>query len=198
LLNQFVFHWTPDRAVYIGAQSLPWDARCAGIYVGLGLNLILYLALRRHCRDLPSSPVLIVGAATMALPAVVDILSLLLELRTPSNGVRFVTGMLFGGYFCMYLYPAFRRMVSRPCRLRIDTTPVGDLRLALLLYVAIGCVVLAKVADTASAFYIVSAAAYVGFGGMLLIFVGGIVIAGVSVFRGDPRTPPGWPRSTRG
>lgn len=192
--SQLVFHWSAEKAVYIGGQSLLWDARCAGIYIGLGFSLLVQWALRAR-GTLPSLKLLAVGGAVTCLPAAADLLSLAIRLRAPSNEIRLVTGMLFGAFFGMCLYPAFRATVG----FRSDEGPPRA-----RCFVAVGSSIAAgialRVSDTELGFYVLSGLSIVGFGSMMLMFVTGLVV-GVSMLCGGRHlstvsTPAGTDRAT--
>jgi uncharacterized membrane protein len=94
--NTWLFHWVPAKAIWIGGHTLSWDARCAGIYAGFGAGVLCQLAVGRGGLRRPSVRLLTVGILFMS-PLFVDVLSLFLGYRAPSNDVRFLTGLLFGG-----------------------------------------------------------------------------------------------------
>jgi len=105
LLNTYLFHWVPAKALWIGGHTLSWDARCAGIYAGFGAGVLCQLALGWSRRSAPSARLLAASFLFM-LPLFLDVLSLFLGQRAPSNDVRFFTGLLFGGALSACLFPA--------------------------------------------------------------------------------------------
>ena len=111
LLDAVLFHWTPDRAIWIGGHTLSWDARCAGIYAGFALGAAYQLAADWRAWRVPSAGSLLV-VALFALPLFADVLSLMLSLRAPSNDLRFLTGLLFGGALSIALVPAAMSLAS--------------------------------------------------------------------------------------
>ena len=110
--EKYIFHWTPEKAIYLDGFSLLWDARCAGIYSGFGFGLIFHLFGGWRNKNLPSFNIVVFNTL-MFLPMFFDILTLWLELRKPSNDIRFLTGIFFGGAFCIWLYPAFISLFSQ-------------------------------------------------------------------------------------
>jgi uncharacterized membrane protein len=94
--NTWFFHWVPAKAIWIGGHTLSWDARCAGIYAGFGAGVLCRFAISHGRGRKPSAPLLALGVLFM-LPLFADVLSLFLGYRLPSNDVRFLTGLLFGG-----------------------------------------------------------------------------------------------------
>ena len=111
-LNTYVFHWVPEKAIYIGGQSLLWDARCSGIYIGFGIGVLWMILSGRTSNNLPPWPILLVNTFMFA-PMFIDLISLWTGVRKPSNDIRYLTGILFGGALSMYLYPAFTTIVYR-------------------------------------------------------------------------------------
>lgn len=107
----YVLHWVPEKAIYIGGHSLPWDARCSGIYVGIGFGFVWLLFTAIRCCKLPKLPILCLNTI-MFLPMIVDITTLWFKLRAPSNDIRYLTGLMFGSSLSMYAYPVFVSILS--------------------------------------------------------------------------------------
>jgi uncharacterized membrane protein len=102
----------PSKALWIGGYTLPWDARCSGIYIGFGISATYHLVSNRRTSTLPPAFVILFTAVILtALP--LDVLTALLGLREPSNYIRFVTGLLFGAALCVFLYPAFIVLIRK-------------------------------------------------------------------------------------
>lgn len=106
LLDRYLLHWTPSKALWIGGQTLSWDARCAGIYVGFGAGVIGQLAARRTAWGTPSTRVWLLNALLM-LPLFADVFAIQFGFKSPSNDTRYLTGLLWGMAFSIYLLPAF-------------------------------------------------------------------------------------------
>lgn len=106
ILNTFIFHWEPSKAVWIGWHTLSWDARCSGIYIGFGAGVLYQIVVSRKRAGLSGAGHLALNAALM-LPLFIDVFTVRYELRLPSNDIRYATGLLFGEAFSAYLYPAF-------------------------------------------------------------------------------------------
>jgi len=105
LAQASLFHWTPERAIWIGGHTLSWDARCAGIYAGFALAAGYQLAASWRAWRVP--PIRILAIVGMfALPLFADVLSIAFGFRVPSNDVRFLTGLLFGAALSIALLPA--------------------------------------------------------------------------------------------
>lgn len=98
-------HWVPEKAIYVGGHTLPWDARCAGIYLGFGLALAWTLVGGSKKVIISRLPILALNTI-MLVPLCLDVLSLILKLRYPSNEIRYLTGIFFGSALCIYLYSA--------------------------------------------------------------------------------------------
>lgn len=168
--RHYVLHWTPDRAIYIGGHPVPWDARCAGIYTGFGVALLWMLLRRRRAGLVPSLPVLALHAL-LCVPFVLDVATLWAGLRAPSNHLRFLTGILLGGGFCLVLYPAFLSLAlpgfARPQRLELDgwhTTLLAALCAAFGL----------RYVDTAVAWAALTSVMALGFGAVAFFLAGNL------------------------
>ncbi len=114
-LEQYLFHWTPDKAVWLGGPSLSWDARCAGIYAGFAVGLLCQLALRWKSWPQPSGR-LLAACAPLAAPLFVDVLANAAGIWPASNDARFATGLLFGNALSLCLAPAFASLFDRATR----------------------------------------------------------------------------------
>jgi len=104
-LQAWLFHWTPDRALWSGGETLSWDARCAGIYAGFAVGVIYQLAAVWRKSGLPTPGALLLFGV-LALPLFADVASLALGYRAPSNDVRYLSGLLFGGGLSVALAPS--------------------------------------------------------------------------------------------
>lgn len=118
LLTVYFFHWLPSKAIWIGGHTLPWDARCSGIYIGFGTGTCYRILVEIRTRQFPPWPILI-AVTWMFLPLLLDVLSIMGGMRTPSNNVRYFTGIFFGCALSVYLYPAiivlgFPRGIDKP------------------------------------------------------------------------------------
>lgn len=105
-LNTYIFHWVSEKAIYVGGQSLLWDARCSGIYTGFSIGLFWMFLTRRKCNSLPPYPLLLINTS-LFIPMFIDLTTLWAGIREPSNDIRYLTGILFGGALSVYLYPTF-------------------------------------------------------------------------------------------
>lgn len=106
LLNTYIFHWEPSKAIWIGGHTLSWDARCSGIYIGFAVGVLCQVAInRKSYKSLPSN--LFIVNALLFLPLFFDVFTVRYGLRVASNDMRYLTGLLFGEAFSAFLYPAF-------------------------------------------------------------------------------------------
>jgi uncharacterized membrane protein len=112
LLNTTFFHWSPEKALWLGEHTLSWDARCAGMYIGFGVGVLYHLLLDGRANRLPPLPILL-AVSLLFLPLFLDVFTIMYGVRTPSNDVRFLTGLLFGQALSVYLYPTFITIVVR-------------------------------------------------------------------------------------
>lgn len=114
-LDIYLFHWMPEKAIWIGGNTLSWDARCAGIYVGFGIGIMYHLLFSRNAKNLPPLAMLLT-VSLLFVPLFLDILTIRYGIRQPSNSLRFLTGILFGQALSVYLYPAFNTLtVATAC-----------------------------------------------------------------------------------
>lgn len=163
LLAQYLFHWTPDRAIWLGGQTLSWDARCAGIYAGFGIALIYHLLFRRLHAQLPSRS-LLTTAAVVSLPMFIDVTGIQFELHAPSNLIRHLTGLWFGVAFCCLLYPAIQQIagLGRPSAAAASS----DRRRLLLLTAAGSAASALTTVDRLPFYYLLEGLAWFGLGGL--------------------------------
>jgi len=101
-LFHFLCHQLPERSFYIAGHPLAVCARCAGIYLGFLLLLLVY-PLVRSLRDtnLPHRRWLLLAAA----PLVIDFGVTFLGIWENTHTSRFVTGFLFGAVTVFYIMP---------------------------------------------------------------------------------------------
>lgn len=103
-IGGLVCHQMPERTLQIGGRLLFVCARDTGMYLGLFVGLSL-LCMRR--KDASGPPNLYVTLA-MILPMMVDGTTQAIGLRTSTNQLRVITGLLFGtaiSPFLVYLLP---------------------------------------------------------------------------------------------
>src|SRR6185503_1255622 len=93
ILDAVLLHWTPEKAIWIGDLTLPWDARCAGIYIGFGVGTLFHLIVEARANRLPPLPALLFFAGLLA-PLFIDVGTAQLGLRSASNDWRLLTGAL--------------------------------------------------------------------------------------------------------
>lgn len=105
-LDTGLFHWTPEKAVWVSGHTLSWDSRCAGIYIGIGIGVLYHLLFGRKAKHLPPLTILLT-VSLLFIPLFLDVMTITYGIRPPSNDIRFLTGLLFGQALNAYLYPAF-------------------------------------------------------------------------------------------
>jgi uncharacterized membrane protein len=160
-----------EKAIYVGGHSLCWDARCAGIYTGFGVGLVWMFLVGRKSKNLPSWPILLLNTL-MFTPLFIDLISIWSGLREPSNDIRYLTGILFGGAFSMYLYPAFIALVFQEGRNR---PPVNSFtQYGIFLFMNVG-IFFVKEMDGVIAYVALSGLSFLGFGGLVVILLAGLV-----------------------
>lgn len=174
-LNTYIFHWTPEKAIYIGGHSLFWDARCSGIYVGFGIGLLYLLIAGRKDKELPPKHILLINAL-MFFFMFIDLGSVWVGFREPSNDMRYLTGLLFGEALSLYLYPAFIALVFSGGR---NHTAIDSIiKYSIFIFAGITAFFMKEV-DSAIAFIILCAFSFAGFVSLLIIVLVGS-IKGVS------------------
>jgi uncharacterized membrane protein len=161
----------PEKAIYIGGHSLFWDARCAGIYVGFGIGLVWLFLVGKKSRNLPAWPILLFNTL-MFCAVFIDLINIWIGLREPSNNIRYFTGILFGGALSVYLYPAFATLVFPDGQNRASI--VSFTRYGMFLFVSIGTFFV-KEMDNIGVFFALSGFSFLGFGGLIVILLVGLV-----------------------
>lgn len=91
-VGRLVCHQLPERTLWVGGHYLPVCARDTGAYLGLLLGYFL-LPLRR--KEACGPPNLWI-TSLMAVPMIVDAGTQWIGLRTSTNELRLITGLLFG------------------------------------------------------------------------------------------------------
>jgi len=187
-LNPLIFHWSPEKAVEIGGGALLWDARCAGIYIGIGIGVLWHICTAPTSCMLPPRAVRRLLYA-MLVPMFLDVLSLATFLREASNGVRFATGILFGGAFTAWMYPAFAAVQFR----RGGNLPaLGSVTSLVKFGVISGVPLVLTWAGATAGLYLLDAIAIVGFLALLAMFSVALGTAAVRWARVVQRKG-GWP-----
>lgn len=92
-IGSLVCHQRSDRMIFVGGHYLPVCARDTGVFVGLIVGYLLVIVFRSKKSKGP--PNLLVAMAMM-LPLLIDSFSQLFGLRTSTNDLRLLTGLLFG------------------------------------------------------------------------------------------------------
>jgi len=169
LLAHYLFHWTSEKAIWLGGHTLSWDARCAGIYAGFGCALLLQFFWYQRRITLPPWPILAM-AAGFSLPMFIDVGTVAYGLRLASNPIKYLTGAWFGISFCCILFPA----VAQFNRQRKPRLQLNFVRFSLIL--AIGSAVSYLTHwNHPIAFYLLEALAWLGFSGLVLLLLAGLL-----------------------
>ena len=91
-IGSLVCHQMPERTFQIGGNSLPVCARDTGVYIGFLTGYPLVFMSRKGGSG-PPNPWF---TLSMALPMMLDALTQFFGLRTSTNELRLITGLLFG------------------------------------------------------------------------------------------------------
>ncbi len=170
-LDRYLFHWMPSKAIWIGGQTLSWDARCAGIYLGFALGVLYQLSAGRVAWRMPSARFLAVTVFLM-LPLFADVFAIHTGLKAPSNDTRLLTGLLWGEAFSLSLLPAVMNLFHPLGR---EENWLVSLKLfAPLPAIGIAAFVL-KAWDNTIAYGILETLCIVGFLSLLVILSAGLV-----------------------
>ncbi len=167
-LLKYLYHWTPERAIWLGGETLTWDARCAGIYAGFAVALFFSLIISRNQSGLPPLPVL-VTAVVLTLPMFIDLLTINLHFRVANNSIRHLTGLFLGISFCSFLYPAVRQLFPVT-----KTSVVITIPLFLLLYLIGATVSSLTLLDSLFSYYLLETLDWIGFSGLAILILTGL------------------------
>ena len=94
-------HGIPDRCISIWGVPMPICARCAAIYAGLAVSLIIFFVLPRMS-ELAARVTLMIAVTPLA----VDGLTQLARLRQSTNALRMATGVTAGIAFGLWAITA--------------------------------------------------------------------------------------------
>lgn len=169
-LARYLFHWTPERAIWLGGHTLSWDARCAGMYAGFGCALLFQLCFHRHPKTVPPRPVM-AAAVLFLLPLFADVASIHYGMRIPLNGIKHLTGVWFGCAGGCLLYPAVAHLTIS----RNQSAPLSMPSLAMLTAAATALSTLTRW-DQPASYYLLESLSWIGFIGLLLLIAKGIVV----------------------
>jgi uncharacterized membrane protein len=163
LIGRLVCHQLPERTLWVGGHYLPVCARDTGVYLGFFLGYILLIRRRKDSCGPPN----LWMTSLMVLPMIIDAGTQWVGLRTSTNELRLITGLLFGVAIAPFLVysisiisisktiPVLRRLLPKAVDFAdkenwIDyKTLISGALLAVALYAAITLVV----GSTYSLFY---------------------------------------------
>jgi len=98
-IGHLVCHQIPERTLWIGGRYLPVCARDTGAYLGFYIG---YLLLSMRKKEACGPPNLWI-TLFMVAPMIVDAVTQFIGLRTSTNELRLVTGLLFGAALAPFL-----------------------------------------------------------------------------------------------
>jgi len=98
-IGSLVCHQIPERTLWIGGRYLPVCARDAGAYLGFYIG---YLLLPMRKKEACGPPNLWI-TLFMTAPMIVDAATQWISLRTSTNELRLLTGLLFGAALVPFL-----------------------------------------------------------------------------------------------
>lgn len=86
----------PERSLFYLGYQMPLCARCTGIYIGFVVATVYVALLHRRFefsrRALPVALLI----TSLALPLIIDVATSYTGLRSTTNNIRLLTGLLFG------------------------------------------------------------------------------------------------------
>jgi len=91
-VGSLICHQLRDRTLWVGGYYLPVCARDTGAYLGLFLGYLLLPFRRKEANGPPNLWMTLI----MIMPMIVDAGTQLIGLRTSTNELRLITGLLFG------------------------------------------------------------------------------------------------------
>ena len=118
LLNLFslVCHQDVSRSFAIAGMVLPFCQRCTGLYLGLGIGLLIQLLSGSHKKGLPPKGILYTDIACLLVMPVFG-----LHFLDPGPAWRFWTGLIYGNAIAYLLLPAAFTIATRGRRVRCYT-----------------------------------------------------------------------------
>lgn len=91
LSRVFICHRLPERTFKIGKWYFPVCSRCTGIYISMfSYYFFVYFVYVEY------TPIVIITALLMAIPALLDGLTQFFGFRGSNNTLRFTTGLIAG------------------------------------------------------------------------------------------------------
>lgn len=179
-LNKYIFHWVPEKAIWIGGHTLSWDARCSGIYIGFGIGALYHLLISKKKAGFPSFAVAVLKAVFL-LPLFVDVFTITSGFRIPSNEIRYITGLLFGEAFSWIVFPAFAILAHATTAHDAERNSSGDMRGAISILIVIVMAFILKFWDSVISYIILEALSVFGFLSLFTI----LVWSGVNLLKRD-------------
>lgn len=196
-LDSVLFHWTAERAIWVGGHTLSWDARCAGIYAGFAAGALYQLIAGWRRWALPPLRVL-AAAGLLALPLFVHVASLYLGYAGPAvNELRWGSGLLFGSALSVALVPALAVLYRRA----VEDGEGATLRYFAPILLPLVAAFLLPRWDSIVAFALLQSLSWLGFVALACILAAGMAralrILAISLFLGACATtpPPEAPRA---
>jgi hypothetical protein len=116
----------------------------------------------------------------MFFPMLVDLSTIWLNLRKPSNEIRLLTGILFGGALILYLYPACISFFASKNESRPAIKSIPAYILFLLVNITVFAVKELNIAFVFYSYYLLS---LIGFVGLFFVFSASISRVILSMFR---------------
>lgn len=173
LVDTYLLHWSPPKAIWIAGSTLSWDARCAGIYAGFAVGVLFHFFRAARSNRLPPSP-LLAAAMLLAVPLFADVSSIALGLREASNDWRFATGILFGQALSAFVFPALVTLSGKAAGGRAALAGAASFAAFLLIALA---VFLAKSVPLYAAYVLLESLAVFGCASLVCMLGAGVALS---------------------
>ena len=99
--SKLLCHRIPERSFFYKNHQFPVCARCTGFYTGLAVFLIYNYPINYTIN-------LLIISIILMIPAAIDGLTQLMELRQSNNNLRFLTGLVGGIGLIIFMKIAVR------------------------------------------------------------------------------------------
>ncbi|MFE8702809.1 DUF2085 domain-containing protein [Cytobacillus sp. FJAT-54145] len=107
-IGKAICHQLPERSIIIDGHSLPFCARCTGIYIGICSTLIYFTLTKKFRATTIPSIKLSLMLLLLLFPLIVDGLGSYLTIFPSNNVTRITTGFIFGPSLPFFLVPLLR------------------------------------------------------------------------------------------
>lgn len=137
-LGSITCHQLDSRSIFINGQKLPYCARDTGIYVGFLMSLTYFVLRSKLKANKPLTIAQAVIVCILLMPMMFDGITSYLGFRETTNGVRIITGLLFGSCMPLLLLPIGNFSIKGKNNIRLISSPLEIIGLVLsILFIGI-------------------------------------------------------------